>query len=92
MSQKPTVDQYIESLKKGRKRSMFLMALWSICLLLDYFALSNSKLFVLMIAVFSLNIAISAANCISQDRLITVLKLLKENPLLPSNTTENTAP
>ncbi|QDV20857.1 hypothetical protein Pan153_55360 [Gimesia panareensis] len=75
MSQKPTLDQYIESLKKGRKRNYILIGILIISLMLqEIFTARGTDVFMVIFTTLFI------ADLICQGHLISVLELLKENP------------
>ncbi len=75
MSQKLTVDQYIESLKKGRKRNYILVGVLIIFMMLQEIFTSRST-DVFMVIFTTLFIA----DLVCQVHLISVLNLIKESP------------
>ena len=75
MSQKLTVDQYIESLKKGRKRNYILVGVLIISMMLQEIFTSRST-DVFMVIFTTLFIA----DLVCQVHQIAVLNLIKEIP------------
>ncbi|MDF1746695.1 MAG: hypothetical protein P1V19_23580 [Gimesia sp.] len=76
MPQELTLDQYIQSLKKSRKRNYYLIGLWLFVLLAAYFSSSELNISILWIAFVTVGLAIVAADVTSQDRLIIALKIM----------------
>lgn len=94
MSQELILDQYIQQLKKSRKRNYYLFGLWFLVLLLTLLSSSDFNLSILSIATLTAMIAIVAADITGQDRLLIVLKLLNQNSISQpeQETVESSAP
>ncbi|WP_145442858.1 hypothetical protein [Gimesia chilikensis] len=77
------MDQFIQHMKKIRKRNAILFVLWYVVMLLIYCSSSDANLTTLSLVNLGAVIALVGADFSSQSTLIAALNLLKENPDCP---------
>lgn len=83
MPREQSLDQFIQHMKKIRKRNAILFVLWYVVMLLVYGSSSDANLTTLSLVNLGAVIALVGAEFSSQSTLIAVLNLLKENPDSP---------
>ncbi|MCR9231748.1 MAG: hypothetical protein NXI29_12105 [bacterium] len=85
------MDQFIQHMKKIRKRNAILFVLWYVVMLLIYCSSSDANLTTLSLVNLGAVIALVGADFSSQSTLIAALNLLKETPdSTPEPDTEET--
>ena len=83
MPQEKSLDQFIQHMKKIRKRNAILFVLWYVVMLLIYCSSSDANLTTLSLVNLGAVIALVGADFSSQSTLIAALNLLKETPDSP---------